>query len=117
MKKVVQQTSNSDPHLFKVTYINTHTCDFHKTISSTSPLQPSSFNLIEADSGVNKMPHLQECKPSRPQLLNKGSCSSDPILTDTSTNASVVERNCEWDDLDSLLRDLIGFASEDFLQI
>ncbi|KAF3327356.1 WRKY transcription factor 55 [Carex littledalei] len=115
-KKLVQQTSNSDPHLFKVTYINTHTCNFHKTISPSSPLQPSSFSLIEPDSGVNQMLHLQECKPSRPQLLNQGSCSSDAILTDTFTNASVVERNCEWD-LDSLLRDLIGFASEDFLQI
>ncbi|KAF3327351.1 WRKY transcription factor 55 [Carex littledalei] len=115
-KKVVQQTSNSIPHLFKVSYTNTHTCNFHKMISPSSALQPSSFGLIEQDSGVNQMPHLQECKPSRPQLLNQGSCSSDAILTETFTSASLVERNCEWD-FDSLLKDLVGFASDDFLLI
>ncbi|KAF3327354.1 WRKY transcription factor 55 [Carex littledalei] len=115
-KKVVQQTSSNDLCLFKVKYINMHTCHFHKTISPSSSLQPSPFCLIEQDCGVNKMPHFQESKPSEPQLLNQGSCLSDAILAETFPNNSLVERNCEWD-WDPLLRNLLGFDSDDFLLI
>ncbi|KAF3327355.1 WRKY transcription factor 53 [Carex littledalei] len=108
-KKVVQQTSDGDTPLFQVTYTNKHTCNFCKTISPPTS-QSSSFGSIEKDSGINQMPD------SMPQLLiNQGSCLVDANnLREIYTSASMVERNCEWD-LDSLLMDLVGFVSDDYL--
>lgn len=100
--------------MFKVTYTNTHTCNFNRPISPLSTPQPSPFTgSIEHDSGIDQMLHLQECKPSMPKLLTQGSCTSDAILSATYTSGSVIETNCEWD-IDSLLRDLIGFAPDNF---
>jgi hypothetical protein len=99
--------------MFKVTYKNIHTCNFNKTMSSSSTPLPIPLGSIEQESSIEHMLHLQDCKPSMPKLLSQGSYSSDAILRENITSASTVERNCELD-WDSLLRDLVGFASDDF---
>ncbi|KAF3327353.1 WRKY transcription factor 55 [Carex littledalei] len=97
-KKVVQQTSDGDTPSFRVTYTNKHTCNFRKTISPPTS-QSSSFGSIEQDSGINQMPDIM------PQQLNQSSCLVDANnLEKIYANASMVERNCEWD-IESFLMD------------
>ncbi|KAJ3684226.1 hypothetical protein LUZ61_013390 [Rhynchospora tenuis] len=109
-KKLVQQTTNKlDMPLFQVTYTNKHTCNFHNTTPLSSSPQPSPFGSIQ-QSSINHMPHLQEYQPSGYQLLNQVSCSGDANNLSNFASTFIVEGNWEWD-LDSLLKDLVGFTS------
>ncbi|KAJ3697481.1 hypothetical protein LUZ61_001186 [Rhynchospora tenuis] len=113
-KKLVQQTSDKlDMPFFQVTYTNKHTCSSQKTRSPSPIPQISTFGSIELqDNSINEKLHLQESIPITPRQLNQASCFGDLNLRDIIRSVSMNERNCEWD-LDSLLRDLVDFASYD----
>lgn len=110
-KKIVEQTSAVDAP-FKVTYTNKHTCNFYKTISTSSspqPISPFVSSLIEQDHiGINQMPH------SDPQLfVDQGSCFVDAnnnLREIFPSTYNMVERTCEWD-IDPLLMDMV-FVSD-----
>ncbi|KAJ4807433.1 hypothetical protein LUZ62_019999 [Rhynchospora pubera] len=101
-KKIVQQTRNEDVPSFQVTYTNKHTCYLGKT--SPSAPQKNPFGSIKQDNDNNQMLQLQECIPGRAYDDER----------QIFTGVSMVESNCEWD-IDSLLRDLVEYASYDCL--
>jgi hypothetical protein len=99
--------SDRDAPLFNVTYNNKHTCNFYKTTSTSSSSQPSLFDSIEQDIGINQM------QQGIPQPLDQGSCFGDAnILREIFPSAFMVERNCEWDVDSLLMMDLAGFPSD-----